>query len=133
MTVATEISALVLLLVGVFAALWLVVHWTRFLADWLWLLPSAPKLTVCASLIAVVLIAAAIRLVSNVPLGGPLSVAIELALVPFLAVYAANGAAFLRVKYWAKVEPAHAWRNFIFNARREAQRDAYEAPRNEPA
>lgn len=132
MTAAVEIFGLVLMIAGVFVALAFAVYWMRFFADWLWLIPNAPKLTMCVSLIAVVLVAAIIRLISNIPLVGPLAVSIELATVPFLAAYAANGVAFLRAKRRHKATPPHPWHNFIFYARREAQRDAYEAPRNEP-
>lgn len=132
MTAAVEILGLVLMIVGVFAGLAFAVQWTRFFADWLWLLPSAPKLTMGVSLVAMILVAGVIRLAMNIPLNGPLAVSIEFAVLPILTVYAANGAAFLRVKLRDKAAPAHAWRHFIFDARREAQRDAYEAPRNAP-
>lgn len=132
MTAAVEILELVLMIVVVFCALAFAVRWTRFFADWLWLIPSSPKLTMCVSLVAVILVAGVIRLISNIPLDGPLALSIELAIVPSVAVCAANAIAFLRVKYWDKAKPPYAWHNFIFDARREAQHDAYEAPRNEP-
>lgn len=132
MTATVEILELVLMIVVVFGALVFAVQWTRFFADWLWLIPIAPKLTICLSLVAVILVASVIRLIATIPLDGPLAFSIELAIVPFLAVYAVNGFTFLRVKYWIKAKPTSSWRHFIFISQREAQRDAYEAPRNEP-
>lgn len=128
----TEILSLILLVIAVFAALTLAIRWTHYLADWFWLLPHAPKLTGTVTIFTVFLIAVGLRLVSQIALVGPLTLAIELLFMPIIAVQAVNCAAFCFHWHQVGVKPAGPWRDFIFDSCRRAQRDKYEAPPVEP-
>jgi hypothetical protein len=128
MTAALEILNLIIIVTAAFAGLALAIRWTQYLADWLWLIPHAPKTTMAATVASVILLAIVLRIVSQIALDGPLALATELVLMPFIAVRAANYFAFLLTWRETKVRPAGSWRTFIFESRREAQRAAYEAP-----
>lgn len=132
MTAALEILSLVLIVTVVFAGLALAILWTQYLADWLWLIPHAPRTTTAATIGSIILLAIALRIVSQIALDGPLALAIELVLMPFIAVQAANYCAFLHAWRETKEKPEGSWRTFIFDERHEAQRAAYEAPPTEP-
>lgn len=128
MTAALDILNLIFIVTVVFAGLALAIHWTQYLADWLWLIPHAPKTTMAATIGSVILLAIVLRIVGEIALDGPLALAIVLVLMPFIAVKAANYCAFLLTWRETKVKPAGSSRTFIFDARREAQQAAYEAP-----
>lgn len=128
MTAALDVLNLIFIVTVVFAGLALAIHWTQYLAEWLWLIPHAPRTTIAATIGSVILVAIVLRIVSQIALDGSLALAIELVLMPFIAVRAANYFAFLLTWRETKVKPAWSWRTFIFASRREAQRAAYEAP-----
>lgn len=131
MTAALDILNLVFIVSVVSAALALAILWTQYLADWLWLIPHAPKTTMAATIGSVILLAIALRIVSQIALDGPLALAIELVFMPFIAVQAANYCAFVLAWRETNEKPVGSWQTFIFDARREAQRAAYEAPPTE--
>lgn len=128
MTAALDILNLIFIVTVLFVGLALATHWTQYLAEWLWLIPHAPRTTIAATIGSVILVAIVLRIVSQFALDGPLALAIELVLMPFIAVRAANYFAFLLTWREMKVKPAGSLRTFIFDSRREAQRAAYEAP-----
>jgi len=131
MTATLEILNLIIIVAAVFAGLALAIRWTHYLADWLWLIPHAPKTTMAVTIASVILLAIALSIISQIALDGPLALAIQLVVIPFIAVQASNYCAFQLA--WRKTEqkPEGSWRTFIFDARREAQRAAYEAPPTE--
>ncbi|WP_069337859.1 hypothetical protein [Sphingobium yanoikuyae] len=131
MTAALEILNLIIIVMAVFLGLAIAIRWTQYLADWLWLIPHAPRTTMAATIASVILLAIALRIFTQIALDGPLALAIELVLMPFIAVQAANYSAFQIAWRKTKEKPEGAWRTFIFDARRAVQRAAYEAPPTE--
>lgn len=128
MTATLEILSLIIIVATVFCGLALAIRWTHYLAEWLWLIPHAPKTTMAVSIMSVILIAIALRIVSQISLDGPLALMIELVLMPFIAVQAANYWAFWLAWRKAEEKPEGSWRSYIFDERRDAQRAVYEAP-----
>jgi FlaA1/EpsC-like NDP-sugar epimerase len=131
MTAALEILNLIIIVTVAFLGLAIAIRWTQYLADWLWLIPHAPRTTMAATIASVILLAIALSIVTQIALDGPLALAIELVLMPFVAVQAANYCAFQLAWQKTKEKPEGSWRTFIVDARRAGQRAAYEAPPTE--
>ncbi|MCO5792784.1 MAG: hypothetical protein HEQ21_08185 [Blastomonas sp.] len=128
MATTLSFAALLISVVAAFGSLAVAYQWILFFADWLWLIALAPKMTVTVSASAFFLVVTTISLMSDIPPDRSLAVSIALILTPFVAVLAANSIAFLWAWFQERSQPKSPWRTFIFDVRRQAQRESYEAP-----
>jgi len=125
--VADILYALVLVL-GVTALLALAVGWTRYLAELLWLGTIRPRLVAATALAAFVFASVSLRAAFGLAPIGPLSFSIALILAPYVVVPLSN---YLAFRWRGDDDRSLDRKDFIFEAKRRAQRRSYEAPRNE--
>ena len=124
---ADTLHALILVL-GVPALLALAVGWTRYLAELLWLVTVRPRIVAATALVVLAIASASLRAAFDLAPMGPLSFSIALILAPYMVVPLSN---YLAYRWRGEDDRSLDWKDFIFEAKRRAQRRSYEAPRNE--
>ena len=132
MNLLVQLLTLLVLVVGVGASIALAGRWTRQFADLLWYFVLAPRTVSLAVLLSVIAIGASTRAVLEIALVGPLAFAIQLILVPLVAVPLSDLLAYLADAAKSSDAKNMGWKGYLFASRRRAQREAYAAPRNEP-